>query len=341
MTESLSATEPALAATSAYLVESLPELWFGLVVATFGVYLLLDGFDFGVGVLFAEADETDRRQFLAAFGPLWKANEVWLVLFGTVLFAGFPAAYAAILGRYYLAVFALLLALGLRGLGSKFRGERDDERWVRFWDRCFVVGSAAAPFLLGAFAASWALGEPSVIAVVPLLAGAATVALVTALGAAFLCVKLESPIRDRLVRRGRAATAGYVALGTVTLVASVIRYPALRSEIQSVPMGGLCIGTIACAGIAVAAATGNRYRWFAVATAGLAVAFAAFIGVLLYPAIDPATGTTIADAVAAPLSLNLTTGFAVVFLPLIGSYFVVLYSLFDDPASDSGQYQHG
>ncbi len=96
---------------SAYMIESLPEVWFGLVVFALGVYLLLDGFDFGLGILFAEADESDREVLLAAFGPLWKANEVWLVLFGTVLFAGFPAVYANILSRHYLLVFAILFAL--------------------------------------------------------------------------------------------------------------------------------------------------------------------------------------------------------------------------------------
>lgn len=326
---------------SAYLLESLPELWFGLVVATFGVYLLLDGFDFGLGILFAEADETERKRYLAAFGPLWKANEVWLVLFGTVLFAGFPSAYAAVLGRHYLVIFAILLALGLRGLGSKLRDERDDERWVRFWDRCFVVGSGAAPFLLGAFVASWALGESSVIGIVPPVVGGAAVALSVALGSAFLGVKLGGSTRERIARRGRTALVVYVALFALTIVLTIVQYPGLRADSRSVPMAALGIATLAFAVVAVAAVTRAHYRGFVIATAGVAVAFVGIVGVLLYPEIDPVTGATIADAVVSPIALNTTAMFAAVFLPVIGGYFVYLYSLFSGPVDDEERYGYG
>jgi len=91
----------------AYLVESLPEVWFGAVLFALGMYVVLDGFDFGIGMLYAtRTDEHERETFLAGFGPVWDANEVWLVAFGTTLLGAFPAAYAALLSEHYLLALA-------------------------------------------------------------------------------------------------------------------------------------------------------------------------------------------------------------------------------------------
>ena len=323
---------------SAYAVESLPELWFGLVMISLGVYLLLDGFDFGLGMLFVEADETERERMLAAFGPLWKANEVWLVLFGSVLFAGFPAVYANILSRHYLLVFAILLALSLRGLGSKLREERDDDQWVRFWDACFVVGSTTAPFLLGMFVASWVLGEPSALAVAPIVVGVTVVALSVVLGATFLGIKTRGALRERVVRRGQAATAVYVGLFALTAAVLFVRYPELQPVLQSIPTAAMVLATLVFATLGVSATSNGYYHGAFLSAAGLAAVFVLFISTLLYPAVDPAAGLSIADAVVSPLSLNLTAIFAAVFLPIIGFYFVFLYTLFSGPASPETSY---
>lgn len=327
-----------LLSDSAYVLESLPELWFGLVMLALGVYLLLDGFDFGLGILFAEADETERKTMLAAFGPLWKANEVWLVLFGTVLFAGFPAVYANILSRHYVLVFAILLALGFRGLGVKLREERDDQQWTRFWDACFVAGSTAAPLLLGAFVASWVLGEPSALAGGPIVVGLTVVALSVVLGAAFLAIKTSGTLRRRVVRRGRTATAIYVALFALTAAVLFGRYPELQSRLWSLPTAALVAATLVFAALSVVATSSGRYHGAFLSAAGLAATFVFFVALLLYPAVDPAAGLSISDAIVSPLSLNLTAIFAAVFLPIIGAYFVVLYSLFGGSATPEHSY---
>lgn len=106
----------------------LAELWFVLVFFTLGMFLFLDGFDFGVGVLFATRDEHEREQLLASIGPFWDGNEVWLVVFGGTLFAAFPAVYANLFSRYYLLLFAILAALGLRGLAPEMYEERSDDQ---------------------------------------------------------------------------------------------------------------------------------------------------------------------------------------------------------------------
>ena len=327
-----------LLSDSTYLLEPLPEIWFGLVVVALGGYLLLDGFDFGLGMLYAEADEDEREVFLAAFGPLWKANEVWLVLFGAVLLAGFPAVYANLLGRHYLLVFAILLALSLRGLGSKLREERDDEPWVRFWDACFIVGSVASPFLLGGFVASWVLGEASVLATGPIVIGLTVVVLSLVLGAAFLGVKTRGALRRRVAHRGQLATAGYVGLFVVTAAVLYVGYPELRPDVVSSVTAAVVVATLAFAITNVVASRREQYAVAVAAAAGLALAFVGFVAWLVYPTIDPATGLTIREAVVSPLPLNLATVFAAVFMPLIGGYFVFLYSLFRGPAQPGEAY---
>lgn len=322
---------------SAYLLESLPELWFGLVVVALGGYLLLDGFDFGLGILFVEADERERETMLAAFGPLWKANEVWLVLFGTVLFAGFPAVYANILSRYYLLVFAILFALSLRGLGSKLREERDDETWVRFWDTCFVAGSTASPFLLGVFVASWVLGEPSALAIAPLVVGLTVVALTVVLGGTFLGVKTRGDLRTRVTQRGQLATIVYVALFALTAIVLFGRYPDLQPVLLSCSTVAIVVATLAFAVVTIGSVARERYHAAVLGAAGLAGAFVGFVATLLYPYVDPAAELTIADAVVSPLALNMTAIMAAIFLPIIGGYFLFLYSLFRGPATLEGR----
>lgn len=323
---------------SEYLLESLPELWFGLVIVALGGYLLLDGFDFGLGILFAEADEREREIMLTAFGPLWKANEVWLVLFGTVLFAGFPAVYANILSRHYLLVFAILLALSLRGLGSKLREERDDYAWVRFWDTCFVVGSAVSPFLLGVFVASWVLGESSALAIAPLVVGLTVVSLTVVLGGTFLGVKTRGDLRGRVTRRGQLATVVYVALFVLTAIVLFGRYPDLQPVLLSGSTAAIVVATLAFATVTVVATARERYHAAVLGAAGLAAAFVVFVASLLYPHVDPAAGLTITDAVVSPLALNMTAIMAAIFLPIIGGYFLFLYSLFRGPATPDGGY---
>ena len=330
MTSLLSDTE--------YVVDSLPELWFGLVIVSLGGYLLLDGFDFGLGMLYADAEEDERQTMLAAFGPIWKANEVWLVLFGTVLFAAFPRVYANLLSRHYLLVFAIVLTLALRGLGSKLRDEREDETWVRFWDACFVAGSALSPLLLGALVGSWVLGEPSALAAGPIVVGLTVVALCVVLGAAFLGMKTEGELRDHVLERGRVAVGVYVVLFVLTAAALYALYPEFRAAVVSAPTLLVVVVTLASAATFLYASLQERYRLVVGGAAGIAGALVAFVAYLLYPSVDPATSLTISKAVVSPLPLNLASIFAVTFLPIILGYFFVLFSVFSGPADPAEGY---
>ena len=128
----------------------LPVIWAGLIAFAVLAYVLLDGFDLGIGVLFAiERREEDRDVMVNSVAPVWDGNETWLVLGGGGLFAVFPLAYAVIMPALYPAIIAMLLALVFRGVGFEFRFRAVTTRGRLWWDRAFQAGSTIAAFCQG------------------------------------------------------------------------------------------------------------------------------------------------------------------------------------------------
>jgi len=192
----------------------------------FATFLFLDGFDFGVGALFATREDADEReQLLSAIGPFWDGNEVWLVVFGGAMFAAFPAVYANLFSRHYLLMFAILGALIVRGLAPEMYEQRHDAAWQRWWGRAFVVGSLTAPFFLGMFTANWLLGATTIVTLPGLVVGLAVVALTVVDGVAFLRLKTRGDLREDLRTDGYRALAAYLVLVVVTLGYVYGRHP--------------------------------------------------------------------------------------------------------------------
>jgi cytochrome bd ubiquinol oxidase subunit II len=137
-------------------------LWFALAAVMVAGYAVLDGFDFGAGALhgLVARDDRERRQVLAAIGPYWDGNEVWLLAGGGVLFLAFPKVLAAGFSGFYLAVFLLIWTLILRGIALEFRSHVADALWREFWDGVFALASALAPVLLGAALGNVLRGVP-------------------------------------------------------------------------------------------------------------------------------------------------------------------------------------
>ncbi len=129
----------------------LVTIWFILVAVLWIGYLVLDGFDFGVGMLLPiiGKDDLRRRVMINTIGPVWDGNEVWLLVAGGATFAAFPLWYATLFSGYYLALFLLLLALILRGVAFEYRGKKDSVKWRANWDKAIAVGSYLPPLLLG------------------------------------------------------------------------------------------------------------------------------------------------------------------------------------------------
>src|SRR5437762_13875009 len=129
----------------------LHTVWF-VIVAIFWVgFFVLEGFDFGVGMLHTIVGKADneRRIALNAIGPLWDGNEVWLIVAGAAMFAAFPGWYATMFSALNLALVLLLAALIARGLSFEYRGKRDSLHWRRTWDVLLTVSSVLAPLLIG------------------------------------------------------------------------------------------------------------------------------------------------------------------------------------------------
>lgn len=328
--------------SQSYLVPWLPELWFGLVMGALATYVLLDGIDFGVGMLYGTHEtEAERETYLAAFGPIWKANEVWLVAFGTMLFAAFPPVYARLLSEHYLLSISIVLALILRGVSTKLREQRDDPAWTRRWDVSFVAGSALAPFLLGVLVGRWVFATGT-LALPSLLTGLLVVTLSAANGAAFLAVKTTGEFRETTTRQGSWLSVAYLAVVLVTLGTLLALDPGgVRTAILTVPVLSVVALTAVCAVAAPLFARRGAYRaWFATGVA-LALLLAGLIALLLYPTIYPAAGLLLQDAIVSPIPLNLVTIGGLPVLAVVLVYFAYLYRVFRGPVEDAGGYESG
>lgn len=138
----------------------MEQLWFWLVSVMVALYAVMDGFDFGAGTLhlFVARTDPERRQVLAAIGPWWDGNEVWLIAGGGALFLAFPRVLASGFSGFYLALFLVLWGLILRGIGIEFRSHVQDRLWRTFWDAVFAGSSMLLPLLLGRPWATWCEG---------------------------------------------------------------------------------------------------------------------------------------------------------------------------------------
>src|SRR5580698_9139634 len=201
---------------------NLATFWFILIATLWSGYFVLEGFDFGVGILLPVLgrDDTDRRLMINAIGPVWDGNEVWLITAGGATFAAFPQWYATMFSGFYLPLLIILVALIVRGVCFEFRSKVDSPRWHANWDRAIFAGSVLPAVLWGVAFANIVRGVPLNAAHVytgnlltllnwyGLLGGLVTLSLFTLHGAIFLGLKTTGELRARARRMAaRAAVA--------------------------------------------------------------------------------------------------------------------------------------
>lgn len=179
--------------------------WVAVLAISILLYLLLDGFDLGVGMLSGLAgSETRRSIMLSTVAPFWDGNETWLVVAGVVLWGAFPLVYATLLSAFYVPVIVMLLGLILRGVSFEFRNRAERLRWI--WDLCFALGSLAASFMQGAMVGAlveglqfksgqYSGGAFGWMTSFALLCGVGLCLGYTLLGACWLVRKVEGPVR--------------------------------------------------------------------------------------------------------------------------------------------------
>jgi cytochrome d ubiquinol oxidase subunit II len=208
-------------------MSSLIPFWYIIIAILWTGFFILEGFDFGVGMLHSVVgtDDAGRRAAINTVGPLWDGNEVWLICAGAGMFAAFPGWYATMFSAYNLALVLLLAALIVRGLAFEYRGKRDAARWRGTWDVLMTVGSVLAPLLIGVALAGllhglpinsdqnftgsfWVLLQPYA-----LWTGVTLVLVCLLHGATFLCLKTTGDMRERswqVARRIAPVTAAFV-----------------------------------------------------------------------------------------------------------------------------------
>ena len=204
------------------------------------LYVMLDGFDLGVGaLLIIQRDEKLRDRMVDAIMPTWDGNETWLIMAGVSLLAAFPIAYGVLLPAFYLPLIAMLLALGLRGVSFEFRYQVDRGR--RVWDMIFSVGSIVAALAQGLVVGGLIQGVTvsdgdrfsgsvfDVFRPFPLLAALAVLGGYTVLGAGWLHLKATGPLRIFSEKVLQPATPVFVVLGAAVCIAAAIIQPGVRA----------------------------------------------------------------------------------------------------------------
>ncbi len=322
-------------------MSSLIPFWYIVIAVLWTGFFVLEGFDFGVGMLHSVVgtDEAGRRAAINTIGPLWDGNEVWLIVAGAAMFAAFPGWYATMFSAYNLALVLLLAALIIRGVAFEYRGKRDTARWRRTWDVLLTAGSVLAPLLIGVALAGLLHGLPinsaqdftgsfwDLLQPYALWTGV-TLVLVCALhGATFLCLKTTGDMHERagrLARRVAPVTgAAVVAFAIWTHVTSSTTF--FVNPIELLAM------------LAVLAAVWLVYEHrdgfaFAATTVTMAACIVSiFVG--LYPNVmvsstNAAYNLTVHNTASGAYSLKVMTVVAIIFLPFVLGYQTWTYYVF-------------
>lgn len=326
----------------------LPVAFAGLMGLAILLYVILDGFDLGVGILSGTAEGQHRDRMIASIGPFWDANETWLVLAVGLLLVAFPQAHGAILGELYLPVAGLLLGLILRGVAFEFRAKSNVGHKV-WWDRTFVAGSTLAALMQGYMLGLYIVGferTPANVAFA-ILTALCLVAGYSFIGAAWLIMKTEGSLQRRAVAwaRGTLLLSG-VGMAAVSVVTPFVseriwdNWFSLPNLVLLAPIPLVTAALFGALGVVLRhlPTSSDRFCWtpfvgavgiFMLGFHGLAYSF--------FPYIVP-DRLTVWQAAAAPESLMIMFVGALVVLPIIIAYSAFAYRIFWGKATDLRYY---
>jgi cytochrome bd ubiquinol oxidase subunit II len=315
----------------------LSELWFGLIAILFIGFFFLEGFDYGVGILlpFLGKNDRERREVVNTIGPVWDANEVWLITAGGAMFAAFPHWYATLFSGFYLALFIILVALIFRGVAFEFRSKDKHPTWRKFWDWAIFFGSAVPALLWGVAFANIVRGVPidadmhftgnllTLLNPYGLLGGLVTLTLFTLHGALFLELKTDGDIRRRVdgVLKAFVPTVIVLTLGFVLLSAIETTMFESINAVQIIALIGAVGGLLGTAYFSL-----KRRFGLAFVGSGLAIVF---VTVLLFASLfpnvmpsstDDAFSLTVYNASSSQYTLQIMTVVALIFVPVVLIY---------------------
>lgn len=325
---------------------ALSEFWFLLVGVLFVGFMFLEGFDFGVGMStkFLAKNETERQVVIKTIGPVWDANEVWLITAGGAMFAAFPHWYASVFSGYYLAFVLLLLALIVRGVSFEFRARAFSDKARDVWTWTMFIGSILPPFLFGVFFTSLIRGLPlgegmhvnanffgDIVNLYTVIGGITFVLLSYLHGLFFLTLKSDGPVRERAHQQAKKI---YAVTGLALVAMIVMTYfdtPSFDNNgtILMVVYGLAIVLYAVLFGFMKAHKEGLSFTMTGLVIILIMSSFfiALFPNVLI-STIDPMYDLTIKAAASGDYSLKLMTYVAITMVPIVLAYTVWTYYVF-------------
>jgi cytochrome d ubiquinol oxidase subunit II len=323
----------------------LNTIWFILITVLFSGFFLLEGFDYGVGILlpFVGKDDDERRVVINTIGPFWDGNEVWLLTAGGAIFAAFPHWYATMFSGFYLALALVLVALILRGVAFEFRRKDERPQWRNFWDWMIFIGSLLPALLFGVAFGNLLRGVPIdasknyagdffyLLNPYALLVGIYGLGLMILHGAVYLSLRSEGEVSERARNVAAKLWLPVVVLLFAALGASYLftdMYRKLGVNPGFVPIvGGMAL-------LSVIWFVRNKHDgWAFVMTALAIVTTVITIFLTLYPrvmisSLKPEWSLTIYNASSTPYTLTVMTIIAVIFVPIVLAYQAWTYVVF-------------
>lgn len=321
--------------------------WFLVFGAVITGYAILDGFDLGAGALHLFLKkELSRRIALNAIGPVWDGNEVWLVIGGGALFAGFPVAYAAIFSAFYIPFFIFLIGLIWRGVAIEFRSKEPGKLWRLSWDFIYSFACIVISLSLGLMLGNVALGLPlnnqkeftgnwlSFFNLFSIMVAVTTLALFMMHGAIYLAMKTENRLYTKLTILAKNFTMFFVFSFVITTVYTLLYIPHLSDRIKSSPLFFIfpLIMMLAIANIPRMLNKG-KYRYAFISSSVTIASLLIMVAVEVFPNLlfatnDPVNSITINNAASSPKTMKILLTIALIGTPLVGIYTGFLFWTF-------------
>lgn len=321
-------------------IPTLSLVWFILIAVLWTGYLILEGFDFGVGMLLRPLgrDDRERRVIINTIGPVWDGNEVWLLVAGGATFAAFPEWYATLFSGFYIPLLIILTALIIRGVAFEYRGKLDDDVWRGRWDWAITIGSWLPAVLWGVAFANFIRGVDldenhemvsslfSLLNPFALLGGATTALVFLTHGAIFLALKTDGDMRTRTGDLAAKLSLPTVAVAGVWAIWAQVAYSA--HVLTWIPVIVAAVSLVAT--VVLTARRAEGWAFFSTTVAILAVVVFIF-GTLfpnVMPALTPENSLSIANASSTPYTLKIMTWVAVGLMPFVLGYQAWTYWVF-------------
>jgi len=332
----------------------MEAVWFAIVSAMLAVYVVLDGFDFGVGAihrLVARTDE-ERRTVLAAIGPVWDGNEVWLIAAGGVLFMAFPRVYATAFSGFYMALMVVLWLLILRGVAIEFRSHQDNPLWREFWDTVFSLASMLLAVVFGTTLGNLIRGvplgkeglrgmplftnfltgrEPGIFDWYTVLVGLFTLVALAVHGALYLAWRTAGPVQERSSAFAREAWKAVLVLWAAATAATAWVQPETFANLVARPwtLGFVVLAFAGAWGAFQFPRHGRELAAFVSSSAFLlgmvAATLAGHYPLWLRSTLDPSYSLTASNTASARYGMGVALAWWTVGITLVICYFTYLY----------------